>query len=85
MEQVKFDNKIAIVLNDKIVAVVDKNGNALSIREDGWATVDLMDATMAVCRRQGWPEKAIKELMHGVMHGKNVGLVGQILPWEEIK
>lgn len=85
MQSLTTKNGYEAVCRDGIVIAVLNDGQPVSMREEGLATVALMEAVETLCAARGWPDWAVIEIINGCMHGRNMGLYGQILPWDEVK
>jgi hypothetical protein len=81
IKSISAENGLEVVFRDgTIIALID-DAMSLPLREEGFATAELMTGVEALARHQGWPEWAVKGIIDGCMHGRNIGLFGRIDKW----
>jgi len=80
-----------VIHRDGEVIAIIRDGHSVELREDGWATIELLAAVKELCRRRGWPEDAISQLELSVLHWNaprvrgvgGPGLWGRVPYWGE--
>ncbi|GEM_PF-4110552 len=85
------DRTTAVHRNGEIIAIL-VDGHPVELREEGFATIHLIEAVKELCRLRGWPDEAIAQVEHSVFHWRapkvhgvgGPGLHGRVPFWSEV-
>jgi len=92
METLQTEQGWTVVHDDGKVVAVLVGGDPKPLREEGLATIYLIEAVKTLCKARAWPEEAIDAVIHSALHFNaprvhgvgGPGLRGRIFHWKEV-